>query len=379
LALAISPVAYAVPAPTTTSEPAEKSIDPAAAALLEESAKAYSVLKGLSMDYTSSEEKGTKTTNLTGTISYSGPTKAKVVIKPPTDTESVFTMTNGVKLYVQVDAKTVQGNPIQSAISREVVLSRIPTAASVPLPALIAGKSPLTLDYMKWQSVQPLPDNGVRMVALPGGPALTFDLYFDPTDKLLRRVEFSSNDNGKKRLNVTTLSNVQTNPQFALGTFTFTPGNGMKEVAELPMFDPRLKVGATPFALKSSDLSGKKHSWKQYAGKVVLLDFWATWCGPCVGELPNVLKNYKTYHPKGMEIIGVSLDDNKEALTDFIKSRNLKYANLFDGKGWGNADAKSYGVRAVPFTLLIGKDGKIAAVNPRGDKLQPALIKALAK
>ncbi|RYX86405.1 redoxin domain-containing protein [bacterium] len=376
-ALVLPSIAYTTPlsaAPATTPAP---TIDPAAVALLNDSAKAYAELSGLSMNYTSFEQKGQKSSNLKGTISYSGADKANVTIKG--DDSMVFNMTDGKKLYTQVDATTVQGTAVNNGVARAMVLARIPTAASVPLPALIGGNSPLSLEFMKWQSAQLLPSNGVKLIAAPGGPALTFDLYFDPSSKLLRRVEFASENEGVKRTNITILSNVEANPAFASDSFTFTAGNGMKEVSELPMFDPRLQVGASPFELMGKDLSGKAHSWKQYAGKVVLLDFWATWCGPCVGELPNVLKNYKTYHPKGMEIIGVSLDNDKKALTDFLKTRDLKYTNLYDGKGWGNVDAKNYGVRGVPFTLLIGKDGKIAAVNPRGEKLEPALIKALGQ
>ncbi|RYG75618.1 redoxin domain-containing protein [bacterium] len=377
LALAISPVAYAAQEPEAPVAAPAPSIDPAAAALLSESAKAYEALTGLSMKYAAFDQKGEKTSNLTGVISFSRPNKGQVTIV--SGNESTLNLTDGTKFYSQIDAKTVQGTPTDPETSLQRVLARIPSAASVPVPVLIAGQSPLSLDYMKWQSVKLLPDNGVSLVATPGGPTLTFNFYFDPTDKLLRRVEFSMVKDGQKVQNNTTFTEVKANPQFAADEFSFKPGPGVVEVADVPMFDPKLKVGTKPFELKGKDLAGKAHPWKQYAGKVVLLDFWATWCGPCVGELPNVLKAYKTYKPKGFEIVGVSLDSEKKALTDFVKARDLKYPQIYDGKGWKNIDATSYGVRAVPFTLLIGKDGKIAAVNPRGEALEPAIKKALAQ
>lgn len=376
LALAIAPVVYAAPAPEVAAQAATPTIDPAAAALLEESAKAYAALSGLSMHYTAFDRKGDKESSLSGDIAFARPSKALVSIKG--DKASTFNLTNGEKLYTQIDDTTVQGVAVDAESSLPRVLARIPSAASMPLPGLIAGQSPLSATYMNWQSVKTLPGNGVSMTAMPGGPALTFNLYVDPIDKLLRRVEFSMVSKGQKNSNLTTFTSVKPNPQFEADEFNFKPAPGVKEVADLPVYDPRLVVGASPFALKSKDLRGKTHSWSQYKGKVVLLDFWATWCGPCIGELPNVLKSYKKYGPKGFEIVAVSLDDDKKALTDFVKARGLKYPQLFDGKGWKNVDATSYGVRAVPFTLLIGKDGKIAAVNPRGEALEPAIKKALA-
>jgi peroxiredoxin len=95
--------------------------------------------------------------------------------------------------------------------------------------------------------------------------------------------------------------------------------------------------------------------------------------------MPSVLSNYKKYHGKGFEIIGISLDQDKAALTSFVKKHQMAWPQLFDGKAWQTPNAVRYGVKAIPFTLLIGKDGKIAAVNPRGEKLETAIKAALAK
>jgi peroxiredoxin/outer membrane lipoprotein-sorting protein len=331
------------------------------------------------MQFSATDKAGDKSSTVGGTIAFSRPNKAKVVVK--TGSETSVNLTDGKKLYRQVSAKMFQGTLLgagQDAI--EGMLQSIPSALSVFLPALVSGNDLLDSPEFPWASAT-LGDDGA-VVLRPrlgeGGPAMAFSLYIDPTDKLLHRVEANIEYQGRTSSNNTILTEVKTNPQFSASEFAFTAGPGVKVVAEVPMYDDKLKVGVAPYALKGKDLQGKTHPWAKYKGKVVLLDFWATWCGPCIGELPNVLKNYATYHPKGFEIIGVSLDSDKKALTDFIKARKLTYANLYDGKGWQNVDGQSYGVRAIPFTLLIGKDGKIAAINPRGEALEPALKKALA-
>jgi peroxiredoxin len=127
------------------------------------------------------------------------------------------------------------------------------------------------------------------------------------------------------------------------------------------------------------DLAGKPLSIANYKGKVVLLDFWATWCGPCVGELPNVIKSYEKHHDKGFEIIGISLDKNEEGLKSFTKDRNMTWQQYFDGKGWGNKLAQKYGVQSIPATFLLDGEGKIIGRDLRGEALEEAVTKALAK
>jgi len=109
------------------------------------------------------------------------------------------------------------------------------------------------------------------------------------------------------------------------------------------------------------------------------VDFWATWCGPCRVELPNVLKAYNQYHAKGFEIIGVSLDENQAALKRFVQENGFAWPQYFDGKRFDNKLAMKYGVGSIPSSYLLDGDGKIIGVNLRGAELAAAVAKALDK
>jgi thiol-disulfide isomerase/thioredoxin len=120
------------------------------------------------------------------------------------------------------------------------------------------------------------------------------------------------------------------------------------------------------------DLSGMKN-------KVVLVDFWATWCGPCVQELPNVKAAYEKHHAEGFEIIGISLDQDQNALKEFLTAQQMNWPQHFDGKGWENEFAKKFGIASIPATFLIGKDGTIVATNLRGPALEQKVAELLKK
>jgi len=130
-----------------------------------------------------------------------------------------------------------------------------------------------------------------------------------------------------------------------------------------------------PFA--EQDLDGKPLTLADFKGKVVLIDFWATWCGPCVQELPNVLAAYGKYHDKGFEIIGISLDQSRDALTTFIKEKNMPWPQYFDGLGWKSKLGQEYGIQAIPATFLLDGEGKIIARDLRGPALDHKLATLL--
>jgi peroxiredoxin len=141
----------------------------------------------------------------------------------------------------------------------------------------------------------------------------------------------------------------------------------------------RLSVGNDPIPFSVKDLEGKTLSLASYKGKVVLLDFWATWCQPCKVEMPNVLRIHEKFNKKGFEIIGISLDSDRAALDRYIKSYNVTWPQYFDGKGWQNGVAEMYKVRSIPATYLIDKQGKIRYRSLRGDELERAVERLLAE
>ena len=139
----------------------------------------------------------------------------------------------------------------------------------------------------------------------------------------------------------------------------------------------RLKPGAKFPDFSETDINGAPISISKYHGKVVLVDFWATWCQPCVEELPNVLAAYAKYHDKGFEIVGISLDQNEDQMKRFIADKKITWQQYFDGKGFDSKLGQKYGVSAIPATYLIDGDGKIVARNLRGPALGHTLDRLL--
>lgn len=126
-------------------------------------------------------------------------------------------------------------------------------------------------------------------------------------------------------------------------------------------------------------MDGKPVNFEDYKGRVLLLDFWATWCPPCREDAPEVAALYAQQKANGFDIVGLSLDQDKSSLLQFTAANNMPWRQVFDGGGWKSAVAVRYKVRFVPFTVLIGRDGKIAAIEARGPQLARAVKIALAK
>lgn len=113
--------------------------------------------------------------------------------------------------------------------------------------------------------------------------------------------------------------------------------------------------------------------------KLTLIDCWASWCGPCMAEMPNVVKVYEQYHAKGLEIIGVSFDQNESSWKEAIERMNMTWPQASELKGWDNTVKSLYAVNAIPFTLLIDQDGKIVGKNLRGEELAAFVAEKLGE
>ena len=123
--------------------------------------------------------------------------------------------------------------------------------------------------------------------------------------------------------------------------------------------------------LTMTDLDGKQRSLSEWCakGNYILVDFWASWCGPCVKEMPNVVKAYNLYNAKGFDVVGVSFDSNKDAWAAAVKKLNLPWHQISDLKGWECAASPVYGIMSIPSNILVGPDGTIIAADLREEKL----------
>jgi peroxiredoxin len=132
-------------------------------------------------------------------------------------------------------------------------------------------------------------------------------------------------------------------------------------------------IGQPAPLFSMNDKDGNSIALDRFKGSYVLVDFWASWCGPCRGENPNVVAAYKKYHEKGFDILGVSFDVNKEKWLKAVEDDSLTWSQVSDLKGWANAAGKIYGVNSIPHSVLINKEGIIIAKDLRGEKLHEKL------
>ena len=193
---------------------------------------------------------------------------------------------------------------------------------------------------------------------------------------------------------------IKANPDSYVSTFVIVSGMGQMEYEQLKerynLLGEKAKASAQGKAiaaqiakLESTAIGqiapnftittpeGESISLYGIKGKVKLIDFWASWCGPCRGENPHVVEIYKEYHPKGLEIFGVSLDNNKEAWVKAIADDGLVWKHGSDLKGWQSAPAKLYSVTGIPHTILLDENNKIIAKNLRGDELKQKIAELL--
>lgn len=147
------------------------------------------------------------------------------------------------------------------------------------------------------------------------------------------------------------------------------------QVAHMAKGNRAIGTLVTNFTMADADGNGRQLSEWCGTGNYVLIDFWASWCGPCLRELPNVVDCYEKYHSRGFEIIGISFDNNKEAWLAAVKRLHMTWTQLSDLKGWKSLAAVVFGVESIPANILIDPQGRIIALDLRG----PALGAKLAE
>lgn len=222
--------------------------------------------------------------------------------------------------------------------------------------------------------------------------------YQDFTDKINQMFENNQSDQVQEKI----YNDIQARIQSPLGEYLFLDYYFYlkpEQVQELiSMMTPKFKVTESvrniekatnaqlataigkPFVdIKGKDFNGKEVALSDYAGKgkIILIDFWASWCGPCIRSLPGLITIHQKYKDKGFEVVGVSLDDQKQAWESATKKHQIPWPQFSNLQGWKDEAAQAYGVYSIPHTVLIGKDGTILDKNLEGDELDRKLEELL--
>ncbi len=138
----------------------------------------------------------------------------------------------------------------------------------------------------------------------------------------------------------------------------------------------RLGLKGNTMEVKGTTLDGQAFDWNAFRGKVVLIDFWATWCGPCRAEFPNLQKVHDAFHSRGFEVVGICLDEEREKLDTFLQTNKFPWITLHDTDG-ASPTADYYGISALPTSILVDQQGRVVSLNARGEELNRQVEKLL--
>jgi thiol-disulfide isomerase/thioredoxin len=172
-----------------------------------------------------------------------------------------------------------------------------------------------------------------------------------------------------------------------------SPSEGVRTIAETGL--TLRKAQEHPLEWKFTAADGREVDLVKLRGKVVLVDFWATWCKPCVAEIPHIVEVYQKYHAQGFEVVGISLEQaglrpgapeaenarklaaSRQKLLDFTTARGMPWPQFFDGTGWKNPYTTEYGIRGIPRMFLLDQTGRVVTMDARGKKLEAEVRRLL--
>lgn len=315
-----------------------------------------------------------------GDLFFARPNRLKLSLRSAKG--STWIWADGFNVYQQKSPDSYSKTPDSQDVSAIAdVLGGFPTYGVSALGGMLSN--PDSDDIGPFHIMPSPPEiDRLRAVIPSNSRTVTFQLEFDSATHFLLRAEVTAESGHKKMTEITTFESIRTDLPIPTGTFTFKAPPGQRLLSDQEtnaLYDVRLKAGSAPFAFSAKDLTGRPQSLAQYKGKVVVLDFWATWCGPCVASMPDMKAVYAKYHKKGLEILGISLDQEKADLTGFLKQNKISWPQVFGGQGWLDPIPKLYGVQGIPLTIVIGRDGRISAIDVRGQQLEAAVTKALKR
>ncbi len=139
----------------------------------------------------------------------------------------------------------------------------------------------------------------------------------------------------------------------------------------------RVGLVGNPIEVSGTTVDGKPFNWNAYRGKTVLVDFWASWCGPCRAEMPQIKTYYEQYKAKGFEVVGVCLDEERAPVDEFLAQMKLPWVTLHEANGATNPTATRYGISALPTSILVDAQGRVVSITARGEELGKLLEKLL--